>query len=184
MFASNGVRPPVRPQQPPAVHHQPQSQRQVAQQNHVLAPQQQVSTNKRRSDGFGGFLKKRWWLVAIVAVLLAAVSVLGYGYVSTRNELMQLSKDGGASSAGTDAEKLVREISVYLQLPDETPTLANVSDASKLKGQDFFKDAQNGDKVLIFPKSSRALIYRPSTKKVIEYSKVDLSKSTAPTPAP
>ena len=125
------------------------------------------------------FIKKRWWIVVVVLVLAAGVFLLAYGYITTRNQLTQLSH--GANSKGkSEVEQLTQQKGAYLQLPNETPTLATVSDASRLKGQEFFKNAQNNDKVLIFPTSGRALLYRPSTHKVIEYAKVNLGTNGTP----
>jgi hypothetical protein len=116
-----------------------------------------------------GFLRAHWKMVLVAVVLAAGVGWLIYSYVNTRAQLAKL------SSGGSEVQQIVENISKNLQLPDEVPTLATVSDVSKLKGQEFFKNAQNGDKVLIFSKDGRALLYRSSTKKIIEYSKVDLS---------
>jgi hypothetical protein len=133
---------------------------------------------KRRAPSkLGGFLKKRWWVVVILVVLVTAVGFLAYGYITTRNELTRLS--AAEDSGKSEVEKLVNEIGANLRLPDETPTLATVSDAAKLKDQEFFKHAKNGDRVLIFAETGKALLYRPSEKKVIEYSKVNLSNTSA-----
>jgi hypothetical protein len=101
-------------------------------------------------------------LVVIVLLLLAGLFIRNY--IQTRNELRQ---DEGA--------RLSAQISKFLELPsDETPTLATVKDASKLKSQPFFKNAQDGDKALIYSRASKAVLYRPSTKKVVEYTTISL----------
>lgn len=116
---------------------------------------------------------RRWWRVVLIAVVLAAgIGYLLYGYITTRNELARLS---GSKGGQEETKQLTGEIGKYIQLPDEVPTLATVNDAERLKTQEFFRNAQNGDRVLIFSGSGRALLYRPSTKRVIEYAKVDLN---------
>jgi hypothetical protein len=66
---------------------------------------------------------------------------------------------------------LTDRIGRFMELPaDEQPNLATVTDQEKLKGQDFFAQAQNGDKLLVYPKARKAILYRPSTKKIIEVS--------------
>ncbi len=69
-----------------------------------------------------------------------------------------------------------------MELPSgETPTVAAVSDVSKLQGQQFFVNAKNGDQVLIYSNAKKAILYRPSTNKIIEVGPVNLTPSEAPT---
>lgn len=152
-------------------------------QQHNFAPPQPVekpAEKKKRRSVFKRLLSKKLWLGALIVVLVAAVGVLAYGYMDTRKELTSLAK---ANSSGGELERdrLMAEISAYMQLPDETPTVAAVSDVTKLKGQEFFKNAQNGDRVLIFSKAERALLYRPSTHKVIEYSRISVNSTDTQT---
>jgi len=121
-----------------------------------------------------GILILRWWRPLATVAVVILIIFLTYGYITTKNELKSQKSDAKASGQ-TEIERITNEISKTLTLPKETPTLATVTNASKLQGQEFFKGAKNGDKVLIFQNSGRALLYRPSTHKIIEYSKVDLS---------
>jgi hypothetical protein len=120
--------------------------------------------------GFG-FVTTHLRVIVIVAVL-AVAGIFAYLYIDARNQLVRLSDPKLAGQL--EGADLVNEIGKSLALPQETPTLATVSDASRLQSQEFFKEAKDGDKVLIFPKAGRALLYRPSTHKIIEYSKVNL----------
>jgi hypothetical protein len=71
-------------------------------------------------------------------------------------------------------KQLVDDVGKVLVLPtDETPTIATVTDPTKLKSQPFFANAQTGDKVLIYQKAQKAILWRPSTSKVIEVSNVN-----------
>ncbi|MCX7929089.1 MAG: hypothetical protein N2558_05435, partial [Patescibacteria group bacterium] len=66
---------------------------------------------------------------------------------------------------------ITSQIRKYMELPnEEEPTLATITDINKLKDQDFFKKAKNGDKVLIYAKARKAILYRPSGNKVIEFA--------------
>ncbi len=121
--------------------------------------------------------KKRWLKWVLAVIIIAAVAALAYGYINTRNELNKAKNPAVAGK--TESEQLVGQISKYIKLPSETPTIATVTNVNQLKNQEFFKDAKNGDKVLIFQSSGRALLYRESTKQVIEYAKVNLQGAPA-----
>jgi len=77
--------------------------------------------------------------------------------------------------------KLVKEVGQLIELPKETPTVATITDENKLKDQAFFANAKNGDKVLIFTNSKKAILYRPSLKKIIEVAPINLGQSQTQT---
>lgn len=99
--------------------------------------------------------------LAAVAIGIIVLIVVGFG----------VSKAWGYFFGGTDAEvrALVSDVGEHMLLPDdETPTLATVSDMHALEGQVFFRNAKEGDKVLMYLQAQRAIIYRPSIDKIIE----------------
>jgi hypothetical protein len=131
-----------------------------------------MPTGHGLSNQITWFLKRRWWLILLVLALIG-LSVLGYGYIHTKNELTKLKNPSTAGK--TETQSLIDKVGKLVQLPSgETPTLATVNDATKLKNQAFFASAQNGDKVLIYSKAGKAVLYRPSTNKIIAYSPVNL----------
>ena len=79
-----------------------------------------------------------------------------------------------------EAERLSQEVGEKIQLPKETPTVATVVDAAKLKDQPFFANAKNNDKVLIYTSAKKAVLYRPSTKKVIEVAPINIGDGEQP----
>lgn len=82
----------------------------------------------------------------------------------------------------TEAQELIAEISQFLILPEgEQPTVATVSDPEILKGQPFFVNAKRGDKVLIYSRTKKAILYDPIAKKIIEVAPINLGNS-APQP--
>jgi hypothetical protein len=73
-----------------------------------------------------------------------------------------------ATTPANESQDLVAKVGAIIELPSgETPTIATVTDISKVKDQAFFTNAQNGDKLLIYPQAKKAILYRPSTNKVI-----------------
>jgi len=68
---------------------------------------------------------------------------------------------------------VLEKVNKLIDLPqDETPTIATVLDKDKLKDQDFFKKAENGDKIIVYMKAKKAVLYRPNTNKIIEVAPV------------
>jgi hypothetical protein len=95
-------------------------------------------------------------IIGFVAALIGA----GYFY----NQYREVT--GKNNEAAT--KKLVKKISKFMILPAGLPTLATVTDKSKLASQPFFRNAENGDKVLIYPEVQKVILYRPSKRKVVE----------------
>ncbi|HZP55482.1 MAG TPA: hypothetical protein VFB03_01790, partial [Candidatus Saccharimonadales bacterium] len=80
--------------------------------------------------------------------------------------------------AKSQTQQLVLQVSKLAELPTgEDPTVATVSDVSKLSGQTFFANAQNGDKVLIYTKAKKAYLYRPSTNKLINVAPLNVNST-------
>ncbi len=114
-------------------------------------------------------IKKRFYLsksfLGIFAVLIAFVSfVFGVYYFYKYQEL----RKNPNIEAQREAKKLAEKVSELMELPeDEIPTVAVVTDVEKLKGQPFFAKAKNEDRLLLYVKSQIAILYRPSTNKII-----------------
>jgi hypothetical protein len=127
-----------------------------------------------------------WVLVTVIA--LAGIGSGAYYYLQYQST-QKLLKDPVLGTE-MEVERLVEKIAKVVELPQEVPTIATVSDASKLKDQQFFKKAQNGDKVLIYQNAKKAILYRPSTGKIVEFGPINLgsteqgSASASPAAAP
>jgi hypothetical protein len=79
----------------------------------------------------------------------------------------------------TEAEALSREVGMVVLVPEgEIPSVAHVEDPEKLAGQEFFARAQAGDKVLVYAKAKKAILYRPAEKRVIEMMPFEPSEGT------
>jgi len=75
--------------------------------------------------------------------------------------------------AQKETRALVATVGKLMELPtDETPTVATIADKEKLKDQPFFAKAENGDKILAFTKAMQAILYRPSTNKIINVASI------------
>lgn len=104
-------------------------------------------------------------------LLFVAIGVAGYFYWQYRNT--------ASVKEAKEIEDLTKEISQSFLLPEnETPTLATVTDKEKLAGQPFFQKSENGDKVLIYSQSGRAVLYRPSLKKIVDITSININPQT------
>jgi hypothetical protein len=123
-------------------------------------------------------------ILAAITIISLAVGGFGiYQYQKAQSELKNL-KDNPQAQAQEEVKKLVEQVGKLIDLPKgEDPTVATITDASKLKDQAFFKNAQNGDRVLIYSKAKKAILYRPSTNKVIEIAPVNLGQTEKATAA-
>jgi hypothetical protein len=79
--------------------------------------------------------------------------------------------------------EVVAEVGKLIFLPEgEDPTVATVSDVEKLRNQIFFKNAKNGDKVLIYTKAGKAILYDPVAGKLIEVAHLNSDTNTIANP--
>jgi hypothetical protein len=117
--------------------------------------------------------------LVLAVLLLAALGAAGYFYYQYRQSPKIQTVE--------EVKNLKDEIGAMFELPTgEEPTLATVTDREKLAEQPFFQKAENGDKVLIYSASGRAILYRPGLKKIIDVTSVNVnqpSPEAATTPA-
>lgn len=98
---------------------------------------------------------------AALAIALVVLILLVFGAMKLWGRLF----------GGTEYEvrSLVSDVGDHMLLPEsEIPTLATVTDLHALEGQQFFRKAEVGDKVLMYLISQEAILYRPSIDKIIE----------------
>jgi hypothetical protein len=107
-------------------------------------------------------------VITVVAIVMAVKS-------NNKVKALQSATGGNAAANAVEIEKIVAEVGKHLVLPEsEVPTMAMVSDLSKLKDQPFFERAELGDIVLIYASTRRAVLWRPSAQKIIEISAINL----------
>ena len=114
----------------------------------------------------------------IVLLLIVGLVYFAYKYHQEQNKVNKLSDPKTASAVQTT--DLVNRVGKLVELPTgQSPTIATVTDISKLQGQAFFANAQNGDKVLIYTQAKKAVLYRPSSNKVIEIAPLNIGSNQA-----
>ncbi len=114
-------------------------------------------------------------IATVIAIL--AIAAAGYFYY----ELYTLKQDPNAQ-ARKEVNTLVAKVSKLVVLPEgETPTVATVSDVEALKSQPFFANAKQGDKVLIFAQSRKAILYSVEMNKIIEVAPLNIGEAAPAT---
>jgi len=129
-------------------------------------------------------------LYVLLTLLLVAFIGAGAGgyklFDNSRKESARLRAENAQlanpeESAKLETERVKASVAQLIDVPeDEDPTIASVVDASKLSNQAFFKNAQNGDKVLMYSKAKKAILYRPSSNKIIEVAPINIGNNEKP----
>lgn len=113
---------------------------------------------------------------AIFALLL--LSALGFG-----GFFFYKYQDALQREPNRESQRITQAIEKVVALPDEEPVLSTVQDKSKLTNTALRVRAENGDKLLIYSKAKRLIIYRPSTKKVVDMLTIQGAPSDVAAPA-
>jgi len=121
-------------------------------------------------------------LILILSTILTLCVIIGfilYYYLQYQNNQKFLKNPLLASEQ--EQESIVSHVGKLTQLPTgEEPTIAKVSDITKLQNQPFFQHARNGDYVLIYPKAKEAILYDPDGNKIVQVGPITLNQ---PAPA-
>jgi uncharacterized membrane protein affecting hemolysin expression len=120
-------------------------------------------------------LKPRHTIIVLAVLLVLALAGAAYFYQQAHQDVKDIPRK--------ELEQVVANVGRLMVLPsDEQPTLATVSDPQKLKDQAFFANAQKGDQVLIYMRTHKAILYRPSANKIIEVAPVSAATGGTNTP--
>lgn len=142
----------------------------------VAVPKEAPPSRKRRTISF----KNKKIQIALGALcLLALVGTVSYYYYLHKNPLPQ----DPTIIYAKKVKAMTDQVSKYTALPtDEEPVIATISDKKVLPNEQFFKNAEDGDKILLYKKHKEAILFRPSTEKVITIAALDF-RDVTPTPA-
>lgn len=123
------------------------------------------------------FLVKNGIVILVVCGIVVFLGIGTWKYREVSMQLHELKTNPSKLQEFTqdDQKTLVVAVGKLMELPSgEEPTIAQVSDAEKLKEQPFFMSAQNGDRVLIYTKARKAILYRPGINKIIDVAPVNI----------
>lgn len=111
-------------------------------------------------------------IITIIAVAgIASTTYLLKTNYDLRNNPRQLQEQQEAK-----VRSVKEKVGKLIDLPeDEEPVLMTVSDETKLQNQPFFKDAKNGDQILIYAQAKKAIMYRESDNKLINVGPIAIT---------
>jgi hypothetical protein len=119
-----------------------------------------IPAKKRKSVGV---------ILCLILLFFILMGMLGFFYFKKNEE--------------RDTEGLVKNLEKIILLPkDETPIIATVSDITKLTDQLFFKNAKNGNKVVMYPSAKLAIIYDSKANLIINTGPLNFSTEQKETP--
>lgn len=129
-------------------------------------------------------------IIILIIVAFAGAGVYGYKMLNdSKKETARLKQENTKlanpqESAKLQIERIKNDVAKLIDVPqDENPEISNVDDISKLPKVAFYTKAQNGDKVLFYAKAKKAILYRPSSNKIIEATIIGgANKSETPKP--
>jgi len=119
------------------------------------------------------FVHTRSFILVLIFVLACLPALYFY---NKNRQAEKLLKDPNTANQQVINE-VVKKVGRHILLPTgEQPTLASITDVNKVKGQPFFANAQNGDKVLVYTQARKAFLYRPDKDIIIEVAPLNVGQ--------
>lgn len=113
-------------------------------------------------------------LAAAVVVFVVVVAGVTLGAMNLANGYWPWASEETRQAA--EVERTVAAVGKHILLPEgETPLVATITDADTLRQeQPFYQNAIDGDQLLIYGESLRAIIYSPSRDIIVNVGPVEL----------
>lgn len=128
-------------------------------------------------------------VVVILIVLLSLGGVFVYKHkkaqvtgVQAGNQ-SQSQTQAASQPSDDDSKKIITEVGKLIKLPtDETPLVRSIIDVEKLKAASYgavFKNAKDGDMVLIYSQNKQIIIYSTLDKQIIAVAPFNIATASA-----
>lgn len=122
--------------------------------------------------------KSKFYVLGILGILLFAGGAIVSGFVIKEQPHVF------GLSAQSEVTSLISQVGKHMILPsNELPTATTINDVTKLKDQSFFRNAKNNDKLLVYPNTKWAVLYRPSEDMIIEVGAFNTNQQLTTTPS-
>lgn len=129
--------------------------------------------SKDKLVGSGGSMLRKLIFWGVYALVVIGLAVFGGYYFMQYRHIKNMTADQFTQQ---QTNQIIANVGKLYSLPkDEQPDVATVKDKEALKKQyPFFDQAENADIVLIYKKAQIAILYRPSTKKIVKSGAVNV----------
>lgn len=120
--------------------------------------------------------------IVVVLALMAFGAWSFFSYQKAQREVAKLSNPEASQQAiAKEREEILAKVGKLMVLPtDEEPTIASVTDAEVLSQyQPFFRNASNGDKVILYVKSGKSIIYSPDKNIIVNVGTISVRGNNA-----
>lgn len=116
------------------------------------------------------------YIITLVAIIAISLSIFIYReYLKVKTQL-----ENPARVTETANKTILEKLGKLIQLPtEENPTIATVNDIEKLKDQDFFANAKNGDKLIVYTNAKKAILYDLIANRIIDVAPVNIGTQSA-----
>lgn len=148
----------------------------IQEHSHIAPLKQKSLTGTKPFD-------KKMLLLLMVSLFIVVMMFMGFMYFLSLPKSSTASSNSQLSGLSPDHQKIIETVSRSIDVPsDEVPSMATIDDLSSLQNQAVFRKAQVGDIAILYSKAEKAIIYRPSTGKIITAVDIKLG-SGSPTPS-
>ena len=117
----------------------------------------------------------------MVVIVLIFVVVFGY-FIWSKKQQNIITPIGQTAKIEEQKRIVLTKVRTLVSLPDEQPLFFTVSDSEVLKTkQDFFRNVENGDVLMVFEQSKLAILFRDKTNQIINIGPMGTSTSKTAT---
>ena len=132
----------------------------------VIVPNDKQRWSRFRFD-FGGFSRIKVLKIAGIGVILTFILTVVVGGGNEQGLRIKKPEEVVLN------DKLLAKVAELIILPDERPFVATIVDYKPLKDNPFFKDAKEGDKLLLFEGMGKAILYDPVSNKLLNTGTIE-----------
>jgi hypothetical protein len=120
-------------------------------------------------------------VICVIALVVVSLSEIRQGLlaiekkigttVNTDGEIAGVSNSIHEEQSSFDIQATMRHLESIVDIVNgDIPTYALIDDPEKVRSEPFFTNAKSGDGLFVYPKTKIAILFRPSTKKIINFN--------------